>query len=262
MKRLFRMTAFTIILSLFSPASALAATLSLSPSSGTLNRGCETSLEVVLDTQGPQTGQPPAQTDGTDAILIYDPSRFSISTASITPNTNVYPDFPGNNVDEASGKITISGLASVSTPFSGKGTLATLRFSVKDSAPTGVTQINFDFDPYNKAKTIDSNVVERATIVDVLNSVVNGSYTIGTGTCSPQPQPTVTPTPRPVTPGYVVPGPGGQEVAYATPAGQPKTLDQFVDSTGKGPGTPQLTFTLAIFGSVLTILGILGLALL
>lgn len=257
MKRLFRMTAFVIILSLFSPAPALAATLSLSPSSNTMNRGCETSLDIVLDTQG-------TQTDGTDAILIYDPSRFSISTASITPNTNVYPDFPGNNVDEASGKITISGLASVSTPFTGKGTLATLRFSVKTEAPTGVTQINFDFDPNNKAKTIDSNVVERTTIVDVLNSVVNGSYTIGTGTCSPQPQPTVTPTPRPGTPGYVVPGPGGQGAVYvSTPSGTytPPTTYIPLKTLPEG-GTKELTFTLAIFGSVLTILGILGLALL
>lgn len=255
MKRLFRMTAFVIILSLFSPAPALAATLSLSPSSNTMSRGCETSLEVVLDTQG-------TQTDGTDAILIYDPSRFSISTASITSNTNVYPDFPGNNVDEASGKITISGLASVSTPFTGKGTLATLRFSVKDSAPTGVTQINFDFDPNNKAKTIDSNVVERTTIVDVLNSVVNGSYTIGTSPCNPLP--TVTPTPRPGTPGYVVPGPGGQGAVYmSTPSGTytPPTTYIPVKTLPEG-GTKELTFTLAIFGSVLTILGILGLALL
>lgn len=255
MKRLFRMTAFVIILSLFSPAPALAATLSLSPSSGNMSRGCETSLDVVLDTQG-------TQTDGTDAILIYDPSRFSISTASITPNTNVYPDFPGNNVDEASGKITISGLASVSTPFTGKGTLATLRFSVKTEAPTGVTQINFDFDPNNKAKTIDSNVVERTTIVDVLNSVVNGSYTIVTSPCNPLP--TVTPTPRPGTPGYVVPGPGGQGAVYvSTPSGTytPPTTYIPVKTLPEG-GTKELTFTLAIFGSVLMILGILGLALL
>lgn len=259
MKRLFRMTAFTIILSLFGPASALAATLSLSPSSGNMSRGCETSLDVVLDTQG-------TQTDGTDAILIYDPSRFSISTASITPNTSVYPDFPGNNVDEASGKITISGLASVATPFSGKGTLATLRFRVKTEAPTGVTQINFDFDPNNKAKTIDSNVVERTTIVDVLNSVINGSYTIVTSPCNPLPS--VTPTPAPGTPGYVVTPTsgrqGGQGAVYvSTPSGTytPPTTYIPVKTLPEG-GTKELTFTLAIFGSVLTILGILGLALL
>lgn len=221
------------------PSAVSAATLSLSPSSGTFNKGCSFSLDVVLDTQG-------AQTDGTDVILIYDPSRFSITTSSIIAKTDVYPDFPGNNVDEAAGKITILGLASVQTPFSGKGTLATLQFMVKESAPAGATQIKFDFDPNDKAKTSDSNVVERTTIADVLNSVVNGSYTVGTGTCG---QVAPTPTPKP----------GGGPIA--TSSGFPSPT--YVPVKPLPPaGTQELTFTLAIVGSVLTILGILGLALL
>ena len=51
-------------------------------------------------------------------------------------------------------------------------------------------------------------------------------------------------------------------MVVATPPAQPKTFDQVVDKTGEGPGTPQLSFTLAIIGLVLTVLGILGLALL
>ena len=236
------------LLSLALPETALAATLSLSPATGTFNKGCPFSLEVVVDTQG-------AQTDGTDVILLYDSSRFSISSSSIIPNTNVYPDFPGNNVDEASGKITISGLASVATAFTGKGTLATLQFMVKNQAPTGATQITFDFDPNNKAKTTDSNVVERDTIVDLLNSVTNGNYIVGSGTCIAS-----SPTPRPSgftsSPVYTsVPGPQGAIVSTPSAGNIPmKTLPE--------GGTKELTFTLAIFGAVLTVLGILGLALL
>ncbi len=253
-----------LVMMLFFPANAMASTLSLSPATGTFNTGCTFTLNVVLDTQG-------VQTDGTDAILVYDPTRFSINTSSITPNTSVYPDFPGNNVDATAGKITISGLASVSTPFSGTGTLASLQFSVNNTAPAGPTQINFDFDPNNKAKTTDSNVVERTTIADTLNSVINGSYVIGTGSCNSQTPTSPTTTTATTTTTIVVPNQGfvtapnrgGQGVVYtSTPPAQPKTLDQFVDNTGKGPGTPELTFTLAIFGSVLTVLGILGLALL
>jgi len=228
--------ALSFLALLFSPATVTAATLSLSPASGTFNRNCNFPLNVVLDTQG-------AQTDGTDAILFYDSSRFSINTSSITSNTAVYPDFPGNNVDEAAGKITISGLASVATPFTGKGTLATLNFTVKDAAPTGATQITFDFDPNNKAKTTDSNVVERTTIADVLNSVVNGSYIIGTGACGT----TVSPTPRPYQGAPAVSTPSATYVPV-------KVLPN--------GGTPELTFTLAIVGGILTILGILGLAIL
>lgn len=221
-----------IIFILYSPA-AYAATLSLSPSSGTFNKSCSFNLDVVVDTGG-------ADTDGTDAILMYDSSRF---TAQKITNGSVYPDFPGNNISESSGKITISGLASVSSPFSGKGTLATISFSVKDTASTGVTQVKFDFDPNDKAKTTDSNVVQRGTIVDVLNSVVDGNYTIGTGACG---APAVSPKPQ-----------GGTEVS--TPSASPKPLPP---KTLPPAGSEQLTFTLAIFGSVLTILGILGLALL
>lgn len=234
-----------ILVALSSPASVLAASLSLFPSSGTFNKGCSFFLDVVLDTAG-------VQTDGTDAILIYDPSRFSINTSAITPKINIYPDFPGNNVDEVAGKITISGLASVNTPFSGKGTLATLQFTVKDTAPTGLTQVNFDFDSNNKAKTTDSNVVERTTIVDVLNSVVNGSYVVGTGACG---QTSVSPSPGLGRGGTVSSSSGtfysGGNLSSDIP------LKNLPDG-----GTPQLTSALIIFGSVLTVLGVLGLALL
>lgn len=231
MKKLFLLLTTSYLL-LATPATALAATLSLSPSSGTFNKSCNFPLDVVVDTQG-------SQTDGTDAILLYDSSRFSAST--ITSGT-IYQDYPGNNIDEAGGKITISGLASVTQAFSGKGTLASINFTVKDSAATGLTQIKFDFDPNDKAKTTDSNVVQRGTVVDVLNSVVNGNYTVGTGSCA-----TAASSPAPV---------GGQGAVQATPSAQipVKTLPP--------GGTPQLTFTLAIIGSILTILGILGLALL
>lgn len=241
MKQITVITIIIFIIVIFTP-SALAqqATLSLSPSSGTFNKGCDFSLEIVLDTAS-------AQTDGTDAIIIYDPARFSAT--QVTSGT-IYPDYPGNNIDPT-GKITISGLSSISTPFTGKGTLATINFKVSDNASTGVSQIKFDFDPNDKAKTTDSNVVERGTVSDILNSVVNGNYTVGTGSC-------VAPSPSPRT----GTAPGRGTTGISTPSagqGQPGTIDDIV---GGKPGTPQLTYTIAIVGVVLTVLGILGLALL
>lgn len=227
----------TVILS--PPVYAQTASLSLSPSTGTFNKSCTFSLQISLNTGG-------VQTDGTDAILVYDSARFSATSIS---SGTIYPDFPGNNIDDVSGKITISGLASISSPFSGSGTLATINFTVKDSAQTGATEIKFDFDPTDKAKTTDSNVVERGTVSDILNSVTNGSYTIGTGTCAQ-----ASPTPAP--PGA---GRGGQGEATPSGAVQPPVQPyQYLPPAG----SEQLTFTLAIVGSVLTILGILGLALL
>lgn len=232
---------FAVGFSLLLPGVALAATLSLSPSVGTFNKACPFSLSIELDTQD-------AQSDGTDVILTYDSSRFSINTSGIAPNTSMYPDFPGNNVDEAAGKITISGLSSVNTPFKGKGILASLNFTVKDTAPAGATQIKFEFNP---PSTRDSNVVERGTILDVLSSVVNGNYTIGTGVCGAS---------ATATPGTVYKPVGAVDAATPS-ATTPATVYVPVKTLPEG-GTPELTFTMAIIGGVLTVLGILGLALL
>lgn len=225
-----------LVISLAFPASAMAATLSLSPASGTFNTSCNFALNVELDTQG-------MQSDGSDVILLYDPSRFS---AQSIVNGTVFPDYPGNNIDSAAGKIVIIGLASVDSSFNGKGTLATINFSVNATAPAGASQIKFDFDYNNKAKTTDSNVVERGTMADLLSSVVDGNYVIGTGTCGATPVPTYRP---PIGGGY----------PPATPSGEPiPTKNPYLPPAG----SEQFTFTLAIIGGTLTILGILGLALL
>lgn len=217
-------------------AYAQSATLSLVPSTGTFNKACSFSLDIRLDTGG-------AQTDGTDAILLYDSSRL---TATSITSGNIYPDYPGNNIDETAGRVTISGLASVSSAFSGQGSLATVNFTVKDNAPSGATQVRFDFDPNDKSKTTDSNVVQRGTTSDVLTSVVNGNYTVGTGACGT----------LPATGGSIK---GGGQGAVSTPSGE----QQFIPLKTLPPaGTEQLTFTLTIVGVTLTILGILGLALL
>ncbi len=248
MKKLLIYLLFFSFSFLASPAATFAqssqtATLSLDPSSGTFNPGCNFSLNVKLD-----TGE--VQTDGTDAILRYDTSRLTATTIN---NGTIYPDYPGNNIDSSAGKITISGLASVSTPFLGKGTLATINFTVVPTASTGVTQITFEFDPRDKGNTKDSNVVQRGTVVDVLNSVVNGSYVIGSaGNCTS----ISTSGSAPV---VILPGTGGQgQGAVSSPSSQ----QQVIYKTLPPAGSEQFTFTLAIVGSLLAVLGVLGLALL
>ncbi|MBI4035999.1 hypothetical protein HY383_03540 [Candidatus Daviesbacteria bacterium] len=244
---IFIITITVIIVILPSSVFAQTATLSLNPASGTFNQSCSFSLNIDLDSGG-------TETDGADAILLYDTSRFTAT--SITKGT-IYPDYPGNNIDASSGKITVSGLASVSTPFSGKGTLITVQFTVVPTAPAGVTQIKFDFDPNDKAKTTDSNVVQRGTVVDVLNSVVDGSYTIGSGSCAQ-----VSPAPG----GSTNPLPAGRG-SVGTDSAQPKSIVRPTETkqpvaTLPPAGLEGLTFNLAIVGGVLTVLGILGLALL
>lgn len=234
-----KITAYCLLLTVFLvlvvplwPVSVYAtgATLSLSPTSGTFNKGCNFTLTINLDTGG-------AQTDGTDAILFYDPTRF---TAQTIHSGTIYSDYPGNNIDVTNGKITVSGLSSVSSAFNGAGALATVDFTVVSSAPTGTSQVKFDFDPADKTKTTDSNVVERGTIADILNQVVDGNFTIGTGTsCSLN----VTPSKKPV---------GGPEEATPIPTKAPLPT----------AGVAENTLILAFVGGALTVLGVLGLALL
>ncbi len=251
---------------LISPTGVFAqsAVLSLDPASGTFNRGCDFSLNVNLDTGN-------AQTDGTDVILFYDVSRF---TAGLITNGTIYPDYPGNNIDSHAGKITISGLSSVNTPFTGKGIFATVNFKVNDTAATGATQINFDFDRTGQTaspqcmasgfNTCDSNVVERGTVVDDLSSVVNGNYIIGSGTCGAV-QSSSSPSPSPFQSSgvaYQSPSPyrqTGGPISTTSATIAPLPIKQQVLPPA---GSEQFTFTVAIFGGALTVLGILGLALL
>ncbi len=231
-KKLFASFAALFTLLAF-PALSYAATLTLSPSSGTFNRGCNVSIKIDLDTTG-------TNTDGTDVILSYDPGKFTVLASSIV-NGTIYADYPGNSVDSAGGKISISGISSVASPFNGKGNFATLNIKVADNAPAGTAAIKFDFDPNDKTKTTDSNVVERGTIADVLSSVTDGNYVIGTGSCI---------------------GGQGQALTGSGLAGTPSATKSPLVKELPSSGLTDTTTLLAIIGTILTIIGIAGLALL
>jgi len=62
--------------------------------------------------------------------------------------------------------------------------MATVTFTVSSTATLGPAKISFDFDPNDKTKTTDSNVVEHGTVVDLLTSAPDGNYTIADGSCS------------------------------------------------------------------------------
>lgn len=235
-----------LILFLASPAYALAATLTLSPASGTFNKGCNFNVNIKIDSAGQQV-------DGTDAIILYDQSKL---TASITAGT-IFPEYPGTNADNEAGRLTVSGLASISSVFSGQGTLATINFTVKENAATGATIVKFDYDPTGKSasaacmssgvNTCDSNIVPRGSLIDILSSVSNGNYTIGTGTCA-----------------VVVPAQGAVGIGGTSPQTQIKEIPvkEVPIKTLPPAGSEQFTFMVAILGSALIVLGILGLVLL
>ena len=222
----------TLTFTLVNPVGVLAATLSLSPTTGTYNKGCTFSLNIILDSGSDQV-------EGADVnYLLYDSSKF---TATSIEAGTIFSDYPISNIDTQTGKIYISGVDGNNKPFNGQGTFATVNFTVKDSAPLGLSQMSLYFT--QRGDTTDSNVevVQNNTVLDVLSSVTNGSYTVGSGSCGAQASIAAT-----------SPGKGG----ITTSTGSVTT------TTLPLAGSEQLTATLAIIGGILTILGILGLVLL
>src|SRR3989344_3946056 len=144
--------------------------LSFSPEGGTFSRGCNFSKTVNVDTAG-------FFTDGTDAVVKFDPKKLFVSSVA---NGLIYQNYPESRVDNNLGTIKISGLAS-SSPYQGSGVLATVNFSVKQEAGLGSTNLSFDFDPNNTSKTTDSNIVEHGTVREILGSVSSTTIMIGEG---------------------------------------------------------------------------------
>lgn len=261
MNKILKVTSLLFIFAIFGvfPTFAQAATLTFNPATGVLNKGCEVSIKVDLNTQG-------VQTDGTDVIITYNPSQLTTSTSGIT-NGSIYPEYPGNSVDTTGGKISISGISSVSSPYSGSGTFATIKFTVANTlAANTPIALNFDFDPNNKTKTTDTNVVERGTIADVLASVTNGSYTVGTGSCASGVQSSPSTTLTSGGQGQTLPGNGtgnGAGIGTGTPSAQYQVYKPTLnDVTGGSAGLFDSTLGLTAIGVVLVVLGVAGLAML
>lgn len=238
----------TAVFLLANPILSYASSLSLSPQTGTFNPSCAFSTDIVVNTAD-NSGNNPINTDGVDVILFYDSSKLSVTSIK---NGSIFNDYPLSSFDPQSGKVKISGVDSnQGQTFSGKGTFATINWSVGQTAQQGQTQVNFDFDPNNPGRTTGSTVVDSATISNSLSHVDNGTYTIGSGSgCSGGS------TPGPIT---VSGGVGG------TPSGIPTTTTSGTLNKvtgGKSPGSLEGTKLVAIVGSLLTALGIAGLALL
>ncbi len=107
-------------------------------------------------------------TDGTDVILLYDPSALTVQPASgsavpVSPGT-LYKEYPVNTVDQ-NGKISLSGIDSQGNGVSGKGVLGTVVFKALKS---GSTTVKID---YQNGSTSHSNVVETKTSRNILISV-------------------------------------------------------------------------------------------
>ena len=143
------------------PAIAGAATLSVSPSSQSVNAGDTFAVTVNLDTQN-------ASVDGVDLRYLNYNSNL-LQAQSVTPG-NLMPMTLANSVDNNLGRITFSQVSAGGSKYKGSGVLATITFK---ALAAGSANLSFN---YTNGNTTDSNVA--AAGADVLSAVVNGSYTI------------------------------------------------------------------------------------
>ena len=159
------------------PSMASAATLSLSPSSQSVNVGDTFTVSINLDTQG-------ASVDGVDIrYLNYNPALLQVQ--QVTPGT-LMPITPANSINASVGRITFSQVVVGGSQYKGSGALATITFKVLASGNASVT---FNHTALN---TTDSNVASNGS--DVLTAVINGSYTVNNPDTSVSPIPTPIPS--------------------------------------------------------------------
>lgn len=201
-------------------------TLTLNPPSLIVNVNQTFNVNIVLDTAGQEV-------DGVDIFYLhFDPNVFEVQDADpatagiqITPGA-IFQGYLGNSVDQAAGKIAISGIVSPgsATGYTGTGTFASVSF--KALVPANASEVYFDF---TAGSTTDTNVAEHGNPGnDILVAVNNGSYTVSTGqsptpTPSPSMSPSPTPTPTPTLSKTPTPTPTHTPTKTSTPTSTPTT---------------------------------------
>ncbi len=160
-----------------------AATFKLSPASQTFEAGCFRSISIEIDATG-QTS------NAAEVIIDYDPTQVDIlDNDALAPGTqvkegNAYQAYYYNIVDESAGRIIVAA-ASFQQALSEKRNFATINFK---SYPTATgTSFNIRFD--GEGATLDSNIADAFTNLDLLTSVTSGNYSFISGPCEADTQP-------------------------------------------------------------------------
>jgi len=158
----------SIILS--APSIVFGATLSVSPATQTVTVNDFFNVNIGIDTQN-------AFIDGVDVFYLnYNPALLQVQDASTSiagiqiSQGILMPTTLANSVDSTLGKITFSQVTASDSRYQGSGTLAVVRFK---ALTAGTANVTFN---YTQGSTVDSNVASGG--VDVLSSVINGTFTI------------------------------------------------------------------------------------
>jgi hypothetical protein len=156
--------AISLLFVAFHAPQAHAAKMSLYPSSGQFNEGCQYSVDIIMNTEG-------ANTRGADAFMSYNPNEIEI--LGIRPGW-IFKSYPGRIFGGGDIKITAF---SENGFYKGSGSLARLTFRSKP----GVTSATISF-KYSPGATTDSNVAGESAN-DILNGAYGAKYNFVKGPC-------------------------------------------------------------------------------
>jgi len=173
-----RLLALTICLfGLTLAAGADAANYELNPSSAAFVEGCEVSVDLDIDTEGETS-------DAANVFVYYNPAEIEFVdkdgfNAGVQVQTgNAYQSY-FDNTAEPGGEMRLTGFT-IFGGFNGTRTFGTLFFR---SLP-GIVSSNLTI-LYNPGDTHDSNIAQKDTGIDLLDGVINGTYTFTPGFCVP-----------------------------------------------------------------------------
>lgn len=169
----------SLMLLIFSPTIIHAASFEFSPPTGSIPSACSYEVDVIVDTNG-------ASSNAADIEIHFDTSQVTVldSNASIAgiqvKNGNAYDSYVYNNADNSTGIIRVAA-GSLMSELVGRKTFITIKFQAK----AGATIANFDIYFTGANHTLDSNVADTTTNLDLLSGVINGSYTFNSDSCEP-----------------------------------------------------------------------------
>lgn len=181
--------------------TVFAARFELSPASTGFTTGCNSAVNIEIDTAG-------ASSDAANILIRYNPAQIEIvdSNPAVSGiqirNGNAYEAYADNTVLPSEGLIRLTGFSFLGQ-LTGRATFGTIIF--RPRAGAAGTDLTIE---YVAGSTTDSNIAEYLTSNDLLSGVTNGSYTFSGGSCVAD-----------VTPPNVInpdPTPGERDVALDT----------------------------------------------
>lgn len=170
---------FVVVTSCFFMQHVKAATFEFAPATGSIPSACSYEVEVMVDTAG-------AHSNAADIEIHFDPTQITVldSNPSITGvqvrNGTAYDSYVYNNVDNSSGLIRVAA-GSLMGELVGRKTFVGIKFQAKSGASVADFSIYFT----GSGNTLDSNVADTSTNLDLLTGVTNGHYTFNSTSCAP-----------------------------------------------------------------------------